>query len=57
MGDLVSAGLVFVGSLLHLGTRAFAGVNFAFALVWLRIVFRIAREHRKIEAGATPSGA
>jgi len=48
MGDLASAGLVFAGSMLHLGTREFAGVNFAFTLVWLWIVIRIAREHRKL---------
>ena len=56
MGDLVSAGLVFVGSLLHLETKAFAGVNFAFALIWLWVVIRIAREHKKLE-GSTPSAA
>ncbi len=48
MGDLTSAGLVFVGSILHLETKAFAGVNFAFALVWLWVVIRIAREHKKL---------
>ena len=48
MGDLVSAALVFVGSVIHLETKAFAGVNFVFALVWLWIVIRIAREHGKL---------
>jgi AAA family ATP:ADP antiporter len=48
MGDLVSAGLVFVGSRLALGTSAFAGVNFALTLAWLWIVMRIAREHRAL---------
>jgi len=48
MGDLVSAGLVFVGSLLHLATPAFAAVNFVFALVWLWVVVRIAVEHRAL---------
>ena len=52
MGDVISALLVFVGSLVHLQTRAFAGVNFAFALVWLWIVIRIAREHRRLEGAS-----
>ena len=56
MGDLASAGLVFVGSLLQLQTREFAGVNFAFALLWLWVVLRIAHEHRKLESAA-PSAA
>ena len=49
MGDLVSAGLVFVGSMMNLQTAGFAWVNFAFALVWLWIVIRIAQEHRKLD--------
>ena len=48
MGDLVSAGLVFVGSLLHLAIPAFAAVNFVFALAWLWVVVRIAIEHRAL---------
>lgn len=57
MGDLVSAGLVFVGSMLHLETKAFAGVNFVFALVWLWIVIRIAGEHRRIVGEERAPGA
>ncbi len=56
MGDLVSAGLVFVGSRLHLDAKAFAGVNFAFTLLWLWIVMRVAREHRRL-AGETEKAA
>jgi AAA family ATP:ADP antiporter len=48
MGDLVSAGLVFVGSLLHLAIPAFAAVNFVLALAWLWVVVRIAIEHRAL---------
>ena len=57
MGDLVSAGLVFVGSRLALGISAFAAVNFALTLAWLWIVIRIAREHRALtgeESGERP---
>ena len=46
MGDLTSAALVFVGSMLGFGARSFAWANFALTLVWLWIVMRIAREHR-----------
>jgi AAA family ATP:ADP antiporter len=48
MGDLVSAALVFVGSLIHLGTAQFAWANFALSLLWLWIVIRVAREHRAL---------
>ena len=47
-GDLLSAGLVFVGGLLSLGTREFAGVNLVLILVWLLIVFALARRHRAL---------
>jgi AAA family ATP:ADP antiporter len=53
LGDLTSAALVFVGSLLNLGTQVFAGVNFAFTLAWLWIVIRIAREHRVLSGEST----
>jgi len=51
-GDMASAGLVFVGSMLRLDTRGFAWANFAFTLLWLWIVIRIVREHRKLTAEA-----
>ena len=57
MGDLTSAGLVFVGSRLHLDARGFAGVNFAFTLVWLWIVIRVAREHRKLAGESSTAPA
>ena len=47
-GDLSSAGLVFVGSLLAMQPRDFAFVNMALVLVWLLIVVGIGRRHRKL---------
>jgi ATP:ADP antiporter, AAA family len=48
MGDLVSAGLVFVGTRLELGVQRFAAVNLGFVLVWLVLVVAIGREHRRL---------
>jgi len=45
-GDLSSAGLVFVGTLLALQPRDFAVVNMALILAWLLIVVGIGRRHR-----------
>jgi AAA family ATP:ADP antiporter len=45
-GDLSSAGLVFLGTLLALQPRDFAIVNMALILVWLLIVVGIGRRHR-----------
>ena len=51
MGDLASAALVFVGTRLRFGVPSFAWANFALTLLWLWIVIRVAREHRKVEGG------
>ena len=48
MGDMASAGLVFVGSQLHLDIRGFATVNLVFVLIWLALAFGVAREHKKL---------
>jgi len=45
-GDLSSAGLVFLGTLLAMQPRDFAIVNMALVLVWLLIVIGIGRRHR-----------
>lgn len=45
-GDLSSAGLVFVGSLIALQPRDFAIVNMVLIVVWLVVVTRIGRRHR-----------
>jgi AAA family ATP:ADP antiporter len=48
MGDLASAGLVFVGSQLALDIKGFAAVNLGFVVIWLLIVIGIVREHGKL---------
>ncbi|HEX5133235.1 MAG TPA: Npt1/Npt2 family nucleotide transporter [Candidatus Krumholzibacteria bacterium] len=45
-GDLLSAGLVFAGTLLALQPRHFALINMALVGVWLLIVAGIGRRHR-----------
>ena len=42
-GDMISAALVFAGTQLALGTRAFAAVNVVLVLVWLGIALAIVR--------------
>jgi len=49
IGDLVSAGLVFVGTeWLTLGPRGFAGVNVALVAVWLGLAFMLLRSYRAL---------
>lgn len=47
-GDLTSAGLVFLGTLLALQPRDFAMINMVLIVVWLLIVFGIGRRHRML---------
>jgi AAA family ATP:ADP antiporter len=65
MGDLVSAGIVFVSSQLAFGVRQVSMINLGFVLIWLGIVFAIGREYqvlarereREQPEPATPSPA
>ena len=45
-GDLIQAGIVFLGTRLAFGTRDYALLNLVFVGAWLVIVARIAREYR-----------
>ncbi len=47
-GDLSSAGLVFLGTLLALQPRDFAIINMVMIVVWLVIVAGIGRRHRNL---------
>lgn len=49
-GDLLSAGLVFMGAAWSLQLRDFALVNLALVLVWLLILVGIGRRHRALTA-------
>jgi len=44
-GDLLSAGLVFTGSVLSLTLQAFAIVNVGLILLWLGVVAALVRRH------------
>lgn len=51
-GDVLSSGLVFLGTQIALTTRNFAAVNVGLVLLWLVLVALIGREHRKLTSGA-----
>ena len=46
-GDVLQAGVVFVGTAIGLGVWGFAWLNVALTVVWLAVAVQIAREHRK----------
>jgi AAA family ATP:ADP antiporter len=46
LGDLLSAGLVFVGTSLSLGIAGFSTIGVGVALVWLVVVVRLGRRYR-----------
>jgi AAA family ATP:ADP antiporter len=45
LGDVLSAGVVWLGVRLSLSTPAFAAINLALILVWLGVVVAVGREH------------
>jgi AAA family ATP:ADP antiporter len=47
-GDMLQAGVVFVGTALAFSTRTYAVVNLALVAVWLMLAVAIAREHKRI---------
>jgi len=47
-GDLLAAGLVFIGVQFGFGIEHYAGINMVFALMWIGVVMVIAREHKKL---------
>lgn len=49
-GDLLQAGIVFVGVSLAFDIRGFALVNLCLVAIWLLLCVGIAREHRKLTA-------
>ena len=56
MGDMLQAGVVFVGTQLAFGIREFATFNVVMTFVWLGLVWMIAREHRRLTEGeGTPA--
>jgi AAA family ATP:ADP antiporter len=46
-GDLLQAGIVFVGTRLAFGVRQFAAFNELLVVLWVVVVFQIYREHKR----------
>jgi len=46
-GDVLSAGVVYVGAKLALPTQVFAAINLVLILVWMFVVVLVGREHRR----------
>ena len=46
-GDVLSAGVVYVGAKLSLPTQVFAAINLVLIMVWLFVVVLVGREHRR----------
>jgi AAA family ATP:ADP antiporter len=47
-GDLLNAGVVAIGASLHLAFSGFAWINVGLTLVWLFVVTRLSREHKRM---------
>jgi len=56
-GDLLQALIVYVGVQLAFGIRSYATVNLILVMVWLGLVFGIAREHKKLTGTETAEKA
>ena len=53
-GDLLSAGVVWIGTALALSPRMFAGVNVALAAAWITLAVLVGREHRRCSREPAP---
>ena len=47
-GDVLNAGVVAIGASLHLAFSGFAWINVGLTLVWLFVVTRLSREHKRM---------
>jgi AAA family ATP:ADP antiporter len=57
MGDLIQAGVVFVGTQMAFGVAEFATFNVVMTFAWLGLVWRIAREHKSLTEGVEMEAA
>ncbi len=53
VGDMLQAGVVFVGVQLAFGIQSYATANVLFTLIWLAFVVAIVREHKRLSAEAS----
>lgn len=51
-GDVLQAGIVYVGTAMGFVLSSFAALNLAFTVVWLLVAVALAREYKKRSAGA-----
>jgi AAA family ATP:ADP antiporter len=47
LGDVLQAGVIFVGTALHFGVQAFARMTLAITLLWLFVAFKLYVEHKQ----------
>jgi AAA family ATP:ADP antiporter len=47
LGDVLQASVIFIGTSLHFGVRAFAGMTLAITLLWIYVAFRLYVEHKR----------
>lgn len=47
LGDVLQAGVIFIGTSLHFGVQAFAGMTLAITLSWLFVAFKLYQEHKR----------
>jgi AAA family ATP:ADP antiporter len=57
LGDMLQAGVVFVGTTLAFGLRQFAVVNVLFVFIALAVVAALYREHKKLTAAESAEQA
>ena len=57
LGDVFSAGVVWIGTRLALSTPVFAGINLGLIVIWLLLVVAVGREHRRREGELAPPNA
>jgi AAA family ATP:ADP antiporter len=47
-GDVLQAGVIFLGTRLHFSVRSFAAVTLSITMAWLYVAFRLFEEHRRL---------
>ena len=47
LGDVLQAGIIFIGTSLHFGVQAFAGMTLVITLLWLFVAFKLYQEHKQ----------
>ena len=47
LGDVLQAGVIFIGTALHFGVQAFARMTLAITLLWLFVAFKLYVEHKQ----------